>query len=35
VRAYIIKISRERRRAERLAEQLRALGVEPDFGDDE
>ncbi|MBD2292045.1 Uma2 family endonuclease [Anabaena sphaerica FACHB-251] len=26
---------RERRRAERLAEQLRALGVEPDFGDDE
>jgi hypothetical protein len=26
---------RERRRAERLAAQLRALGVEPDFGDDE
>jgi hypothetical protein len=26
---------RERRRAERLAEQLRALSVEPDFGDDE
>jgi hypothetical protein len=26
---------RERRRAERLAEQLRALGVEPDFGGDE
>lgn len=27
--------ARERRRAERLAEQLRALGVEPDFGDEE
>jgi len=26
---------RERRRAERLAAQLRALGVEPNFGDDE
>jgi len=26
---------RERRRAERLAEQLRTLGVEPDFGNDE
>ncbi|WP_017651279.1 Uma2 family endonuclease [Fortiea contorta] len=29
------RAERERRRAERLAAQLRALGVEPDFGDEE
>ena len=28
------RVERERRRVEQLAEQLRTLGVEPDFGDD-